>query len=295
MQQYSIGAVSKLTNIPAHTLRKWESRHGIATPLRSQTGRRVYTDEHVETLKLIKRLMASGHSLAHLAQLDDVALRDLADQFVQPDKPGISSIVLVGPNISRLLPNERIVSGRFGGSLVDWFAQYPLDAEPQPIAVESETLPTAVLELLLTLRPRVERLLVVYTFASSETLAALREADIDTVRSPVGEEDLLLHIAPKILEPSPEVDRSERFSTQELARISALNTALECECPNHIAKLLMDITAFEKYSRECSDADPDSKALHDQLGQISASARVLFEDALIAVASEDGIELESIV
>ena len=85
MQHYSIGAVSKLTNIPAHTLRKWESRHGIANPLRSPTGRRVYTDEQVERLKLIKHLVAAGHALAHLAALDDSALSDLAKQHTEPE------------------------------------------------------------------------------------------------------------------------------------------------------------------------------------------------------------------
>ena len=76
MQQLSIGAVAQLTQIPAHTLRKWESRHGIATPLRSDTGRRIYTQEHVEQLQLIKALVGRGHALAHLAELSIEQLRE---------------------------------------------------------------------------------------------------------------------------------------------------------------------------------------------------------------------------
>ena len=291
MQHYSIGAVSKLTNIPAHTLRKWESRHGIATPLRSPTGRRVYTDEHVARLKLIKRLVGAGHALAHLAALDDAALSDLAKQHTEPERPDVTSITLVGPNLTRLLPNQRIVSQRFSGDLTEWLAEPPTNLATEPVAVECETLPAHIADQLLALRSRVARLLVVYTFAPSHTLNTLKEADIDIVRSPVNDDELLLHIAPKVVDPAPDTAQ-QRFSAQELARIAALSPALQCECPNHIAKLLMDIASFEKYSIECSIAEPGAQTLHNQLAEISAQARILFEDALIAVATADGIHLE---
>lgn len=301
-QHYSIGAVAKLTNIPAHTLRKWESRHGIATPLRSATGRRVYTDNHVETLKLIKRLMRDGHSLAHLAGLPDATLRDLAAQHVEPERPTLTSLTLVGPNLARLLPGQRIVTHRFGGSLPKWLAQQPADLTTEPVSVECETLPGPTVEQLIALRGRVAHLLVVYTFASRRTLSALQRADIKTVRGPVDDNALLLNIAPFApgavgaagaeTNIAADTNQLQRFSMEELARIAALNPALQCECPNHIAKLLMDISSFEKYSLECVDTDPAAQELHARLGAISAQARALFEDALLAVASADGIQLQ---
>ena len=152
-------------------------------------------------------------------------------------------------------------------------------------------LPAHIADQLLALRSRVARLLVVYTFAPSHTLNTLKEADIDIVRSPANEDGLLLHIAPKVAGPTPDAAQ-HRFSSQELARIAALSPALQCECPNHIAKLLMDIASFEKYSIECNIAEPQAQTLHNQLAEISAQARILFEDALIAVANADGIPLE---
>ena len=53
----SIGAVSQLTGVSQHTLRKWESRHGIGIPERSETGRRVYSRETVGQLRAIKGLL----------------------------------------------------------------------------------------------------------------------------------------------------------------------------------------------------------------------------------------------
>ena len=86
--------------------------------------------------------------------------------------------------------------------------------------------------------------------------------------------------------------RPSRFSSAQLARIGAQSPSLDCECPNHIAQLIMDITSFERYSKTCVDTDPGERALHEQLTRISGQARVLFEEALIAVAVADGIKLE---
>ena len=67
MDRLTIGAVSRLTSIPTHTLRKWESRHEIVQPLRSESGRRFYTEDHVARLSEVKALMAEGHSNKYIA------------------------------------------------------------------------------------------------------------------------------------------------------------------------------------------------------------------------------------
>ena len=291
MQQMSIGAVARLTQIPPHTLRKWESRHGIAVPVRSETGRRVYTEEHVEQLRLVKQLVASGHSLAHLAGLDLEALQALAGMHT--DQPGhlhAQRIALVGPNVSRLLTGQSGVASRYPHDIHTWLAQADrLDAETSYV-VECTTLPPALAEALSKRRSQVDNLLVVYTFASRHTLKRLQAADIIAVHGPVKQADLV-----HLLNPIPITDdrplREHRFSDEELARVAAFNPGLHCECPNHIAQLLMDISAFEKYSNECIDTDPGEQTLHQNLAEISARARELFEDALVAVASADGMTL----
>ncbi len=291
MQQLSIGAVARLTQIPAHTLRKWESRHGIAVPVRSDTGRRVYTEEHVETLRLVKQLVASGHSLGHLAGLDLDALKELAGlHAADTSRLEAQRIALVGPNVSRLLTGVAQVASRFSHEVHEWLAETAaLDAQTTYI-VESNTLPPELVDALSALRGQAEHLLVVYKFASSETLLRLKDAEVVPVHGPVSEEGLLRMLQPVAAAEAPAV-RGHRFSDEELARVAALSPGMECECPNHIAKLLMDITAFEKYSNECVDTDPDERALHQRLGEISARARELFEEALIAVATADGISL----
>ena len=78
MDRLTIGAVANLTGMPSHTLRKWESRHSIVVPERSDSGRRFYNNGHIHRLLLVKRLMAEGHALGELARLGTDGLETLS-------------------------------------------------------------------------------------------------------------------------------------------------------------------------------------------------------------------------
>ena len=86
----------------------------------------------------------------------------------------------------------------------------------------------------------------------------------------------------------------EMVSVFVLAAVAAMNPALECECPNHIAQLLIDLTAFEQYCGECKDTAPADAQLHAHLADITGQARQLLETALVAVAEADNLDLDRI-
>ena len=77
VSRYPIRAVSKLTGISIDTLRAWERRHDIVTPVRDDRGR-MYSDADVARLRLIRDAMDQGHSIGRLAALRDAQLRELA-------------------------------------------------------------------------------------------------------------------------------------------------------------------------------------------------------------------------
>lgn len=56
-----ISAVERDTGISKDTLRIWERRYAFPMPSRDAHGERIYSAEEVEKLRLIKRLMDSGH------------------------------------------------------------------------------------------------------------------------------------------------------------------------------------------------------------------------------------------
>ncbi|RYG19949.1 MerR family transcriptional regulator [bacterium] len=82
---YTIGTLAALTGLSAHTIRIWERRYGALTPQRSETNRRVYTDDEVERLKLLKHAVDSGHSIGQIANLPSDELQSL--QVAQSPRP----------------------------------------------------------------------------------------------------------------------------------------------------------------------------------------------------------------
>ncbi|MEL0011628.1 MAG: MerR family transcriptional regulator [Bacteroidota bacterium] len=54
---YSMGEVSKLTNLPPHVLRNWEKTAAERTPKKNRPGNRAYTDEDLALIFKIKQLV----------------------------------------------------------------------------------------------------------------------------------------------------------------------------------------------------------------------------------------------
>lgn len=79
MGLYRIGAVHRLTGVPPETLRSWEIRYRLVTPDRTVGGFRIYSEEDVELVRLVRSLTLSGHAVGTLAGLDVKELGRLND------------------------------------------------------------------------------------------------------------------------------------------------------------------------------------------------------------------------
>jgi len=66
---YSIGAVARMLDIPSSTLRAWEERYSVITPVRSEGSQRLYSRAQVEQLRFIKSRLESGASAADAHRL----------------------------------------------------------------------------------------------------------------------------------------------------------------------------------------------------------------------------------
>lgn len=74
---HSIKAVARRTGLSGHVIRIWEKRYGVVTPARSGTNRRLYSDEEIERLGLLRELTLSGHNIGNVAKLPTRKLREL--------------------------------------------------------------------------------------------------------------------------------------------------------------------------------------------------------------------------
>jgi DNA-binding transcriptional MerR regulator/methylmalonyl-CoA mutase cobalamin-binding subunit len=71
--RYPIRAVARLTGLSVDTLRGWERRHHVVTPLRDERGR-LYSGGDVKRLQLLAAAVERGHAIGRLAALSDAEL-----------------------------------------------------------------------------------------------------------------------------------------------------------------------------------------------------------------------------
>jgi len=74
---HPIQVVVRRTGLSADVIRAWERRYDAVTPKRSSTSRRLYSDEDVERLLLLRRATQSGRRIGDVARLPLPALKDL--------------------------------------------------------------------------------------------------------------------------------------------------------------------------------------------------------------------------
>ncbi len=77
---YTIRYVSQRTGLTSHVIRAWEKRYEAVVPHRSPKNRRLYSEEDVDRLQLLKRVTDAGHSISQVAPLDTKELLDLAQR-----------------------------------------------------------------------------------------------------------------------------------------------------------------------------------------------------------------------
>ncbi len=87
---YPISAAAKLTGIPLDTLRAWERRYRAVIPKRSERGR-VYSEEQIKRLVLLRQAVQQGHSIGQVAGVGDRQLRELLEKSSSLSAPGIVS------------------------------------------------------------------------------------------------------------------------------------------------------------------------------------------------------------
>jgi len=78
--RHPIGVVSGRTGLPQDVLRAWERRYAAVVPHRTETGRRLYTDQDLEKLTLLKRAVDSGRRISDVASLSLPDLRALVEE-----------------------------------------------------------------------------------------------------------------------------------------------------------------------------------------------------------------------
>lgn len=75
--RHPIRVVSDRTGISPTLLRAWERRYGVVEPKRSEGRQRLYSDDQVERLLLLRRAVDAGRSIGSVAEMETGALRGM--------------------------------------------------------------------------------------------------------------------------------------------------------------------------------------------------------------------------
>lgn len=124
---------------------------------------------------------------------------------------------------------------------------------------------------------------------------ALPRPDAGGRTTPPAQRDVIATVAPLLATPAPGAPTNaappRRYDDTTLARLAGRPSSVACECPRHIAELLVQLASFETYSAGCQHRNDADAQLHAYLHQVAGAARSMFEAALERVVQHEGVDL----
>jgi DNA-binding transcriptional MerR regulator len=300
---YRSGVAARMAGLPVETLRVWERRYGVSDASRSPHGQRLYSAEQVRRLGLVKRAVDLGHAIGTVARMATEELLDLAGArpaTARDTSPHTVRIAVAGEMLARRLaavatkPALCIVAHcRQLDGAADALAGVSADV----LLIEETEMTADALPMIqaLQLATDVEAVVVMYRFCDSATVRRLREHGYLVARVPADASEIAMlcgsvlagtSTAP-LFAPPPE----RRLDEQALAALVAASTTINCECPRHLADILMMLGSFERYSLQCASRNSADAALHQELNRSTGMARAIMEQALEHLALAEGLPL----
>ena len=302
---YRSGVAARLAGLPVETLRVWERRYGVSDTGRSPHGQRLYSHAQVRRLGLIKQLVDQGHQIGSIAQLPIEQLRQL---MATPDAPSSSRpmrVALVGNALGRRLAGggrallALDVVGECAG--LDGAAAALQGTGAEVLLIDMAELADSVLPAIAALRDALGAAIVVlYRFGTSAAIRQLRLHGCLVARAPADPAEIVLLCqgalagrAQPACAPVRTVPAPRRLDDAALAVLAAASNNVACECPRHLADILLMLTSFERYSAQCAERTPADALLHQELGHAAGQAHQVLEAALERLARAEGLPLPS--
>jgi DNA-binding transcriptional MerR regulator len=302
-----IGAVAKATGINASTLRIWEHRYGVPKPHRTDGGARRYAPTEVKRLKIIKALVDVGHKPSNLSSMtiDELAEHlDFLNPHLPPQRKSTERIRLITvgdtAGLKTILRDNRLSDIDIVNHLSDPTQIEQWQGRFDVLLFNYSALQSAHAQQLIHLTQGVTCMgaMVIYSYSNSTTIQTLEAAGVRCLKSPINSDDvsqLLDFFAEKNRFNGNVARNSEKkFSAEDLETISAMDYSLYCECPRHLAGLLMSLNGFVSYSEQCLDTSPKDAAIHRFLRTLAADAIAAIESGLELVLNAEDITLPDV-
>jgi len=303
---YRSGAAARLSGVPVETLRVWERRYAIVRPQVSASGRKLYSAENIQRLRLIKQLVSMGNPIGSVASLPmsvlEQMLSDSAPLVMAPRTP------MSGHRALRVaLVGEAQASGRGRGLNVVAVCE---DITQAAVALQGIRAEAVIIEMPSLMQAEPKRItaireaaaapvaIVLYRYGPAAVMRHLREAGHVVAHAALDavEFDALCRSAmslPGSTMPDEEPP-APRFDAAALSALSGARNNVYCECPRHLSELVRAVQGFERYSADCANRGAADAELHAGLRRSAGRARALLEEALVELALAEGLPLPQV-
>lgn len=323
--EYKIGAIAKITGIGTETLRAWERRYKAVVPKRSNSGDRVYSQEDLSKLFMLKNLVDAGNSIGTVAHLSLHELQGKWDNcMIQGARRVLSKSVINEAGIEGQRSRVALLGEDFPLRVLDGmedFADIEVVAQVDSweqwkqeyagvsihvVIVELPTINTGTRNYVAKLLKETGawHAVVLYGFGSQAEINKLQSSQVSAIRSSIDVYELARVCIdrsggnPKSMETSniatvysEESIPTRRYSNKQLESLARVSTSIQCECPHHLSDLIKSLVAFEIYSAECENKNTEDAALHSYLHATTAQSRAIMEDALAHIISHENITI----
>lgn len=88
--KFPIKVVSQMTGLSVHVIRAWEKRYNVVEPERTDTNRRLYSEEDIEKLRLLNEAVQNGHNIGGIANISIQELKSILHQEKRTALKGVS-------------------------------------------------------------------------------------------------------------------------------------------------------------------------------------------------------------
>lgn len=305
----SIGAVSKITGISVHTLRAWEKRYSVVDVDRTSSGRRIYSANDVNRLRLLKSLTQAGHSIGNVARLSDGQLENMHELGMKSSgqqNPDVVNVCVyseeaLGPLQYREQFRQYFSLTQQTTAVCDLYEAISIRDRCSVLLVFN----TIMKQQMRILRNVIQRepkhhYFVVYNFAQRELINEMSALGLQLIRAPITFDGIL----GKVLETLQHSQRDEaphenvgieipehKFTKRQLDKIASSSASNDCACKKQLVDVIQALTAFEGHSQHCASMSGSEAFVHNEMHKLTAQARSLMERAVSLVVEEDYIDV----
>ena len=146
--KHSIQIAAAQSGLSSHLIRIWERRYGIVQPERTSSKRRLYSDQDIARLSILRRLTQQGHAISNISGLTMDQLEALQKQddhistarLIEDDRTQINPEKLADLVLAIRKLDERAFDAALSHSLLEYGSQGILLKVLSPLARKIGTL-----------------------------------------------------------------------------------------------------------------------------------------------------------